>query len=80
MGKWLKGLTISNSPNLNEDIMQITFKTKSDLQKKVNDAIKTGEIKNLEKALSTNATVEDMKIAYKGYGIIATVETSKGAK
>ena len=39
--------------------MQITFKTKADLKRKVEEAIKNGEIKNLSKALSTNATVEE---------------------
>ena len=80
MGKWFKGLTISYSPIINGEVMQITFKTKADLKRKVEEAIKNGEVKNLSKALSTNATVEDMKIAYMGYGITATVETSKGAK
>ena len=47
--------------------------------RKVEEAISNGQIKNLAKALSTNATVEDMKIAYLGYGITATAE-SKGEK
>jgi len=59
--------------------MKIEFKTKADLKRKIEEAISNGQIKNLAKALSTNATVEDMKIAYLGYGITVTAE-SKGEK
>ena len=59
--------------------MEIKFKTKADLKRKIEEAISNGQIKNLAKALSTNATVQDMKIAYLGYGITATAE-SKGEK
>lgn len=55
--------------------MEIKFKTKADLKRKIEEAISNGQIENLAKALSTNATVDDMKIAYLGYGVKAVQET-----
>ena len=55
--------------------MEIKFKTKADLKRKIEEAISNGQIENLTKALSTNATVDDMKIAYFGYGVKAVQET-----